>query len=145
MLSLPESKKIYGGFSNSENNVAFWYEEGKPLYNLYLPAYAGVNEKGEALYYTDSSIDMAMDGQNAPATKKDGTTTDINLAPSYELGTSLPKLFGGFGTSVQAYGFDASVQFDFSLGGKVYDAQICNVYESGRDNKGCRTNIPPRL
>lgn len=63
------------------------------------------------------------DTQKSPAKKMDGTTTNINLAPSYELGCSLPKLFGGFGTSVTAYGFDASVQFDFSLGGKVYDTQ----------------------
>lgn len=123
IISLPESKKIYGGFDNDENNISFWYEEGKSLYNLYLPVYAGVNEKGEALYYTDSSIDMVNDGQNSPARKKDGTTTNINLAPSYELGSSLPKLFGGFGTSINAYGFDASVQFDFSLGGRVYDTQ----------------------
>ncbi len=122
IISLPESKKIYGGFDNSENNINMWYEEGKPLYNLYLPKYAGVNEKGEALYYTDSDIDMSGT-QKFPAKKMDGTTTDINLAPNYELGSSLPKLFGGFGTSIQLYGFDASVQFDFSLGGKVYDTQ----------------------
>lgn len=123
ILTLPESKKLYGGFDTSENNISFWYEEGKSLYNLYLPKYAGVNEKGEALYYTDSSIDMEGEGQYAPAKKMDGTTTDFNLAPSYELGSSLPKLFGGFGTSISAYGFDASVQFDFSIGGKVYDTQ----------------------
>lgn len=128
ILSLPASKKIYGGFSDSKNNIGMWYEEGKSLYNMYLPVYAGVNENGEALYYTDPEIDMHQT-QTRPATMRDKkhTTTNYNLAPSYELGTSLPKLFGGFGTSIRVWDFDASVQFDFQLGGKVYDTQYASL------------------
>jgi hypothetical protein len=33
----------------------------------------------------------------------------------------LPELYGGFGTSLKAYGFDFSAQFSFQLGGKYYD------------------------
>ena len=85
--------------------------------------YAGPDpETGEALYYTDSEIKME-EGQKFPATKKDGTTNNINLAPSYELGSSLPKLFGGFGTTITYKGFDASVTFDYQLGGTIYDTQ----------------------
>lgn len=127
ILKLPESKKEYGGFSDTQKNIGRWYEEGKSLYNIYLPMYAGPDpETGEALYYTDSSINMAEDGQKSPATKKDGTTNNINLAPSYELGSSLPKLFGGFGTSILFKGFDASVTFDFQLGGTIYDTQYAS-------------------
>lgn len=118
---LPASKKVYGGFNDSNNNIGIWYQEGKSMYNIYLPVYAGVNEQGEALYYTDSNIDMS-EGQHFPATQKDGTTTNVNAAPSYALGSSLPKLYGGFNTSIRYKWFDASVNFDFSLGGKIYDA-----------------------
>ncbi len=123
ILTLPESKKEYGGFSDTQNNIGRWYEEGKSLYNIYMPKYAGPDpETGEALYYTDSEINM-NEGQKYPATRMDGTTNNINLAPSYEMGSSLPKLFGGFGTTVTYKGFDASVTFDYQLGGTIYDTQ----------------------
>lgn len=42
-------------------------------------------------------------------------------ASQYDLGSVLPKLYGGFGTSLKAYGFDFSAQFSFQLGGRYYD------------------------
>lgn len=37
------------------------------------------------------------------------------------MGTVLPKLYGGFGTTLRVYGFDLSAQFSYQLGGKYYD------------------------
>ena len=45
----------------------------------------------------------------------------------------MPKASGGFSTTVEAYGFDATVAFDYQLGGKVYDsryAALMNPVES---------------
>ena len=42
-------------------------------------------------------------------------------ASQYELGSVLPDLFGGFGTTLNAYGFDLSAQFSFQFGGRYYD------------------------
>ncbi|MCS2956008.1 hypothetical protein NXX53_00075, partial [Bacteroides salyersiae] len=33
----------------------------------------------------------------------------------------LAKVYGGFGTQLNAYGVDLSVQFSYQLGGKLYD------------------------
>ena len=38
-----------------------------------------------------------------------------------EIGSVLPKVYGGFGTTVQLYGLDISAQFSFQLGGRYYD------------------------
>ena len=35
--------------------------------------------------------------------------------------TAIPDLYGGFGTSIKAYGFDLSVNFTYQLGGYQYD------------------------
>ena len=48
-------------------------------------------------------------------------TKVFNNASQYDLGSVLPKAFGGFGTALNAYGFDFSAQFQFQLGGKYYD------------------------
>lgn len=125
ILKLPASKKVNGGFKDSKNNIGYWYQEGKSLYNIFLPLYAGVNEQGQPLYYTDEKIDMGKT-QLVPATQKTGVTTDGALAPSYELGTSLPWLFGGFGTSLRIQKLDISLMFDFQLGGKIYDHQYAS-------------------
>lgn len=39
------------------------------------------------------------------------------------LDSALPKVYGGFGTQLTAYGFDLSLDFGYSIGGKVYDGQ----------------------
>ena len=57
-------------------------------------------------------------------------------ASQYDVGTTLPKVFGGFGTSLNAYGFDFSVQCSFQLGGKYYDGtyQAMMLTQSGAGN-----------
>ena len=92
------------------------YKVGGSLYELYIRKYAGVDpESGKALYYYDEKDD---DG-NVIATMQ--TTSDFSKATQYEDGSILPKLYGGFGTSVSAYGFDLSAQFSYQLGGRYYD------------------------
>jgi hypothetical protein len=57
-------------------------------------------------------------------TDEDGTVqkTDVFTdAEQFECGSVLPKLYGGFGTSIRVYGFDLSAQFSFQLGGRYYD------------------------
>ncbi len=88
------------------------YRIGGSLYQAYLYKYAGVNpENGMALFYKE---------------EEDGslTTTDqITKATQFDCGSTLPKVFGGFGFSVSGYGFDLTSQFQFQLGGKYYDGQ----------------------
>ena len=77
------------------------YKEGESMYQYYLRKYAGVNEKGEALYYVDTKDD------NGNITQE--TTTEWNKASRYQTGDMLPTVYGGFGTTVSAYGFDFSI------------------------------------
>ncbi|SJZ84541.1 SusC/RagA family TonB-linked outer membrane protein [Porphyromonas cangingivalis] len=129
ILSLPESKtKLLGGFYEDRN----WFEVGGELYNRMTYAYAGVNEKGEALYYYDAALHEKVDGKiinkiNVPGKEKSGTTTDHTLATRYAHGSTLPKAFGGFGTTLKIGAFDASLQFDYQIGGKLYDYQYANL------------------
>lgn len=100
------------------------YEEGESMYRLFLPEWAGVDsETGEALwYYTDANGDRAKTNDYTIATKSDNRVTTDDL---------LPKFYGGFGTSVKAYGFDLSVQCSYQLGGKIYDSGYAYLMHSG--------------
>lgn len=133
VLKLPESKiKDNGGFSESVSSAIFscWYREGGPLYNAYMPEYAGVNEQGLALYWVDEEVDPLTSSNSrgtTPGYKHTTTTTDYSKASYYEQGSMLPKVFGGFSTSFRYKGFDASATFDYQIGGKVYDQQYATL------------------
>ena len=87
-----------------------YYGEGLPIYTFYMPKYAGVEvDTGLPMWYVDT------DGQKQ-------TTTVYSEATNYLCGDPTPDIYGGFGTSVSFYGFDASVQFSYSVGGLVYDS-----------------------
>jgi TonB-linked SusC/RagA family outer membrane protein len=127
ILKLPEAKTTdNGGFTES----SMWYEEGGPLYNSFRPKYAGVNAEGLATYWTDDNLK----GSTAkPGREYSRATTNFGEASRYALGSLLPKIFGGFSTALRAAGFDASLTFDFQLGGKVFDALYQNLMSPGAD------------
>ncbi len=116
ILSLDESVSEKGIRGSSSI-----YRVGGSLYQAYLRKYAGVDkETGQALYW--KHIDEVKDADgNVTTPESDETTTTFSDATQYEIGSVLPKLYGGFGTSLNAYGFDFSVQCSFQLGGKYYD------------------------
>ncbi len=119
ILDLAETAKNNGGIKSSVTirNV------GGSLYNAYLVKDAGVDpETGKALYYVDPD--------NGDMT----TTDDFSAAKQSDLGSTLPKIYGGFGTSVQYRGFDVSVGLSYQLGGKVYDYSYQQLMHSGEAN-----------
>lgn len=127
ILSLPETKVAdNGGFisSNDARTYQNWYEVGGELYTPFMAEYAGLNEKGEALYWVDEDF-VGADGKatlnSKPGKNHSFTTTDFSQATRYKHESVLPKLFGGFSTSIRVGDFDASASFDYQLGGKVYD------------------------
>ena len=92
------------------------YKIGGSLYEAYMRKYAGVNpENGKAQWYR-----KVLDEDGAWTGESEITETFAD-ASQYELGSVLPKLYGGFGTTFKAYGFDLSAQFSFQLGGRYYD------------------------
>lgn len=50
------------------------------------------------------------------------TTTEFAKATDYLCGDPIPDLYGGFGTSLNFYGFDLSVAFTYQIGGLAYDS-----------------------
>ena len=136
ILKLDSSKKNqYGGFyaKSAMDYTLYWYKEGGPLYNGYLHKYAGVNEKGEALYWVDEDVsENEITGH--PGKKLSYTTTNASKASMYETGSLLPKVSGGLSTTVSYKGFDASLSFDFQIGGKVYDMKYAGLMDPMTEN-----------
>lgn len=102
------------------------YKVGGSLYETYLRKFAGVDPKtGKGLYYREIKYDENGKELAASVNEYDHsevvTTDDFSKATQFECGSTLPDLFGGFGTSVRYRDFDLSAQLTFQLGGKMYD------------------------
>lgn len=113
---LPDEHKTtqiegYNGYASGTTFIG----EGLPLNTFYMQKYAGVNpETGESLWYMDVT---AEDGTVTRA-----TTSEYSEATKYLCSNPYPDLYGGFGTSFSYKGFDAGVQFTYSIGGLSYDS-----------------------
>ena len=119
--------KVYGPSLNGEMiSGSYIYREGESRYQFYLRKYAGVDENGVAQYYKDiTDAEGNVTGQEK--------TTDAPNATRYATGDILPKVYGGFGTSLNAYGFDFSISFAYQLGGRMYDNGYASLMNSGTD------------
>ena len=102
----------------------YWRKKGGTLYDWYLKKYAGVDPaNGDALYYVD-----VTDANGIVTTE---TTNNPSNATRYQIGKSaLPDLYGGISTTLEAYGFDLSINTAFSFGGYTYDSSYYNLMGS---------------
>ena len=134
------------------------YKEGDSMYQLYLIKYAGVDPNtGKALYYakTQMTEDQAKaelkeiyDIEDPKQEQIDALIADFNenraevyatddaqvAQDTYKCATGdlLPKVYGGFGTSLEFHGFDLSVQFAYQLGGKIWDYTYQDLMHGGK-------------
>jgi TonB-linked outer membrane protein, SusC/RagA family/TonB-dependent outer membrane receptor, SusC/RagA subfamily, signature region len=106
------------------NSGSFFIAEDLSIYTWRLKEFAGVSEEGESMWYKNIKDD---DGN---VTGRE-TTTKYADADYYIVEEStLPKLFGGFGTRLNAYGFDFSINFTYQIGGKQYDGTYATFMSS---------------
>lgn len=118
--NLPEERKTatYDGHDGYASGN-FFYTEGKSIYTYLLPKYAGTNKtNGEPLWYVNNE-----DGTL-------GVTNDYSEADYYLCGTALPSTYGGFGTTMKWKGFDLTVDFNYQIGGRIYDSDYASLMAS---------------
>ena len=126
VLSLPESRKDrvvdgHAGFISGSTFLA----EGLPLNTLYIHKYAGVDpESGKSQWYKYTPT-YGEDGETIIKEEWVATTDYGQIGSDQDskvlLDSTLADVFGGFGTSLYAYGFDLSIAFDYQLGGTTID------------------------
>ena len=135
VLSLPESRKDYEvnghkGFISGSTFLA----EGLPLNTLYIYDYAGVNqETGESQWW---HLKKTYDEETGKEIKREWVKTtdygDISSDPDSKklFDSTMPDVFGGFTTTLYAYGFDLSIAFDYQLGGTTIDGSYAGYMSS---------------
>ena len=84
-------------------------EQGHPYSQFYMKEYVGIDhETGKPLWYLNK--------------EGDETTSDYNAAAKRYVGDADPKVLGGFGTNLTWKGVASNLNFNYRLGGKVYNS-----------------------
>ena len=112
VLTLPEENREDGIVSG-----VFKLMENKSRYEYFTYKYAGMDEKGNPMWYKDEKDENGnVTGQT--------TTGQYTEATKYWLGKqALPDFNGGLNTSFSYKGFDVNIATAFQLGGWAYDSQ----------------------
>ena len=104
------------------------YEEGESMYRMLLPEWAGVDpDNGDALWYYNA------EDENGNVTREKTNDYTVAQQTSNRIVTDdlLPTVYGGFGTTIKAYGFDFSIQASYQLGGTIYDSGYAYLMHAG--------------
>jgi len=119
--------KAYDGYTSG----SFFRAEGLDVYCWRLKEYAGVDpETGLSMWYKN------VFDENDKWTGKETTTTYADASYYVTNKSSMPKWYGGFGTTVTAYGFDLSINCSYALGGKQYDSTYQSFMTSPTSSHG---------
>ncbi len=114
------SGKEYTGYTSGN----FFIAEDLSMYTWYLKEYAGVSEDGQSMWYKD------VTDEDGNVTGRETTTTYSEADYYVTEETTIPDFFGGFGTSIHAYGFDFTINFTYQIGGKQYDSTYAQFMSS---------------
>lgn len=102
-----------GAYTYSNRVATYRLEEGKSLYEFYMPKHAGVNpDNGNMQYW----IRNGQDGWKTTENFSDVTTDDYQWS-----GSAIPKAFGSLTNTFNIKGFDLSMMWYASFGSKMYD------------------------
>ena len=170
-LSDSRKKQWQDGIGLGYSSGSFFYQEGHSRFTYYTRQYAGVDEYGQStwwkniyeknaqgkdVYYDNNGnvvSDTYLGTKHRNVVGKERTTT-YSDADYYLCGDVLPDVYGGFGTSLSWKGIDFSVDFQYQLGGQVYDGTYAGLMSANaggaihvdmlnawsKDNQG--SNIP---
>lgn len=109
------------------NNGVYLTREGETLNTFYMARSAGVDPAtGEQLYLAYKKDDS---GKMIPGSEY--VTNDATVASDSKwlCGSRIPALYGSISTSCRYKSFDLALQFNYSLGGKVYDSVYSSLME----------------
>lgn len=125
------------------------YTVGSSIYDYWLRQWYGVDpQNGLGLFYaSDEAIEAAKAAGKIDEFREiNGVllTTDHNKAKYDYSGTTIPKLFGSFGTKFEYKGFSLSALFTYQIGGKTYDSNYGSLMDGYPQGGALSTDILKR-
>ena len=134
--------KSYAGVDPETGKATYWMNTYETAPTLDANGAPLLDDDGNAITHTvyyDKNWNVIDDPDNYSGEKRrkivgKKATDQYGEADYYLCGDVLPDVYGGFGTSVSWKGFDLSADFQYQLGGQVYDGSYASLmgFSSGR-------------
>ena len=124
--------KEYKGY----NSGSFFIAEDLSIYTWRLKEFAGIDAEGQSMWWKN-----VKDDQGNVTGEREKTTTWADADYYITDESTLPKAFGGFGTKVNAYGFDFAINFTYQLGGKQFDNTYATFMSSPTSTAGYNFHV----
>lgn len=132
--------KLYGPEGEAAQDIVWWdptgsdsraqyiYREGESVLSFYGYEWAGVDpENGKNVWYVNNPSnpegDFIFNGR--------GASYDFGEANDVILGTPLPDVYGGLNTDLVYKNFTLGVNFNYKIGGYIYDGANRDVADDG--------------
>ena len=112
LTKLPASKPA-SEYPDGYQAGSYWRKIGGSLYDWYTYEYVGVDPETGLPLYNKYTTDA--DGNEVVTTVNKSSEASMRQTGK----SAIPDLTGGFSTSIEAYGFDLSIQTAFQIGGWV--------------------------
>lgn len=128
--------KLYGGQdiiwtdpTNNDARAQFIYREGQSMLSFYGYEWAGVDpENGKNVWFVNDPSNSANGDFEF---KGKGATYSYSKANMTILGDGIPKVYGGINSNVSYKGFTLGLNFNYKIGGKLYDGAFKDVADDG--------------
>src|SRR5690606_1756240 len=114
--------------TGGDGRAQYIYREGEPVLAFYGYEWAGVDpENGKNVGYVNEQEmrhgDSLVNGR--------GAGYDFGQANDVILGGALPKVYGGLNTDLAYQNFSLAVNFNYKIGGYIYDGANRDVADDG--------------
>ena len=114
--------------TGGDSRAQFIYREGESVLSFYGYEWAGVDpENGKNVWYVNDSEnpdgDFLFNGR--------GASYDFRNAENVILGSGIPDFYGGFNTDVAYKNLSLALNFNYKVGGSIYDGANKDVADDG--------------
>jgi len=118
-----------GAAAGEDRRAQFIFREGESALSFYGYEWAGVDPKdGRNMWYVN---DPENDQNGEFIHNGKGATHDFSTANYTVLGNAVPTVFGGINTDVAYKGLSLALNFNYKLGGKLYNGAYKDVADDG--------------
>jgi TonB-linked SusC/RagA family outer membrane protein len=117
--------------TGDDDRSQFIFREGESTLAFYGYEWAGVNpENGQNVWYKNGGTG---EGSDPDALSFNGREATYNYSRAAQviLGDANPDVYGGINTDVAYKGFSLSLNFNYKIGGKLYDGAFKDVADDG--------------
>lgn len=121
--------RIWRDPTGGDTRSQFIYREGESTLSFYGYEWAGVNpDNGRNVWYKNGAT-----GEDPDALSFNGreATYNYNKAAQVIFGDANPDVYGGFNTDAEYKGFSLGLNFNYKIGGKLYDGAFKDVADDG--------------